>query len=132
VLDADPDVPAYRVRSGEELVSRSLAMKRFVMQAMAGYAGLLVELAPFRRTAARVVALVVRQGLGLVPAGAGGGLFGAVAPTKVMSPLYRVSPRDPDVLPVVAAAVFLPPILSCWIPARRAVMVDPAVPLRGE
>ncbi len=156
VLDVDPDVPAYRVRSAEELVSRSLATKRFVMQVMAGFAGLSVALALIglygvlaynvaQRTRefglrvalgarpAQVVALVVQQGLTLVLAGVAGGLLGAIALTKVMSSLlYRVSPRDPAVLSMVAVAVFVPAILSCCIPARRAAMVDPSVALRGE
>jgi len=154
VLEVDAGVPAYRVRSAEELVSRSLATKRFVMQVMAGFAGLSVALALIglygvlaysvaQRTQefgvrlalgagpAQVVALVARQGLALVLAGVGGGLLGAIALAKAMSSLlYRVSPRDPAVLTMVAAAVFIPAMLSCWIPARRAATVDPAVALR--
>jgi hypothetical protein len=156
VLEVDPEVPAYRVRDGEELVSRSLATRRFVTQVMAGFAGLSVALALLglygvlaysvaRRThefgvrlalgarPAQVVALVARQGLGLVLAGIGAGLLGAAALTKGMSSLlYNVTPRDPAVLAMVAAAVFLPAVLSCWIPARRASMADPAIALRDE
>ena len=156
VLEVDPDVPAYRIRSGEELVARSLGTRRFITQVMAGFAGLSVALAlmglygvlaysvaqraqefgvrlALGARPAQVVTLVVRQGLHLVVMGVGTGLVGALALTKAMgSLLYHVSPRDPSVLTLVAAAVFLPAILSCWIPARRAARVDPAIALRGD
>jgi putative ABC transport system permease protein len=81
---------------------------------------------------AQVVSLVLRQDLGLVLAGVVGGLL-AIALTKVMgSLLYNVSPRDPAVLSIVAAAVFAAAILSCSMPARRAAKVDAAVALRWE
>jgi predicted permease len=156
VLDVDPDVPAYRVRSAEELVSRSLATKRVVMQLMAGFAGLSVALALIglygvlaysvaRRTRefgvrvalgaqpVQVVAMVLRQGLGLVLSGVGCGLLAAIALARLLGGLlYRVSPRDPAVLSLVAAAVFAAAIVSWWMPARRAAKVDPAVTLRWE
>jgi putative ABC transport system permease protein len=156
VLDVDADVPAYRVRTAEELLSRSLAAKRFVMQLMSSFAGLSVALALIglygvlaysvaQRTRefgvrvalgarpAQVVSLVLQQGLGFVLAGVVSGLLGAIALTKVMgSLLYNVSPRDPAVLSMVAAAVFGAAVLSCWLPARRAAKVDAAVALRWE
>ena len=46
--------------------------------------------------------------------------------------LFGVSPRDP--LTLVAAAVLLAivSLLACWIPARRAARIDPAIALRYE
>jgi putative ABC transport system permease protein len=80
-----------------------------------------------------VLGLVVRQGMTLVALGLVFGLLGAFALTRVMSSfLFEVTPKDP--LTFVGVAVFLPVIalLACYLPARRATMVDPLIALRYE
>jgi putative ABC transport system permease protein len=80
-----------------------------------------------------VLGLVVRQGMTLVALGLVLGLLGAFALTRVMSSLlFEVTPKDP--LTFVGVAVFLPVIalLACYLPARRATMVDPLIALRYE
>ena len=80
-----------------------------------------------------VVALVVRQGAGLVAAGAVLGLFGAAGASRLLeSFLYGVAADDP--LTFVAAPVALVGValVACWLPGRRAARIDPMDALRVE
>jgi predicted permease len=81
----------------------------------------------------QILALLLKQGVKLVAAGLLFGLAGAWVLTRAMSSmLVGVSPSDP--LTYVSVAAFLSSItlLACWIPARRAMRVDPMVALRYE
>ena len=81
----------------------------------------------------QVLALLLRQGARLVAAGLLFGLAGAWALTRVMSNmLVGVSPSDPLTYFSVAALLSFIALLACWIPARRAMRVDPMVALRYE
>ena len=61
------------------------------------------------------------------------GLAGALALARVVeSLLFGVSPSDPVTLAVVAAGASGAAIVAAWIPARRAMRVDPMVALRAE
>jgi len=81
----------------------------------------------------QVLALLLKQGARLVAAGLVFGLAGAWGLTRAMSSmLYGVSPSDPVTYLSVAALLTFVTLLACWIPARRAVRVDPMVALRYE
>ena len=77
--------------------------------------------------------MMLREGLVLTAVGAAVGIVLSVAVGKVLSSLlYRVDSFDPLVLsaaPLLLAAVSL---IACYIPARRAAMLDPMVALRDE
>ncbi|HKQ62297.1 MAG TPA: ABC transporter permease [Candidatus Polarisedimenticolaceae bacterium] len=77
--------------------------------------------------------LVLAQGLLLAASGLGLGLLLALAATRwLRGLLFAVSPTDPltfALVPLVLGAVAL---AACWLPARRASRVDPAVALRAE
>jgi putative ABC transport system permease protein len=80
-----------------------------------------------------VLKLVVRQGMTLVGIGLAIGLLGAFALTRVLSSLlFEITPKDPITFVGVAIALPLVALLACYLPARRATMVDPLVALRYE
>jgi putative ABC transport system permease protein len=77
--------------------------------------------------------LVLRQGMGLVAAGIVIGIAGALALMRVLSSLlYGVSAADPVTLAAVAILLMLVALAACYLPARRAMRVDPMVALRYE
>jgi putative ABC transport system permease protein len=77
--------------------------------------------------------LVLRQGLALTLVGVAVGLAGALAGTRVLSVmLYGVSARDPLTLTAVIILLASVALAACWVPARRAMRVDPMVALRHE
>ena len=80
-----------------------------------------------------VVRLVVSDGLKVVGAGVAGGLLIAFWAGRFVEPLlFSVSPKDPSVFTLVAAALIAVAIAASWIPARRASRVDPNVVLRSD
>ena len=81
----------------------------------------------------QILALLLRQGAQLVAAGLLFGLVGAWTLTRAMSHmLVGVSPSDPLTSLSVAALLSFITLLACWIPARRAMRIDPMVALRYE
>ena len=80
-----------------------------------------------------ILALVMKQGLLPVGIGLLVGVPAALAVTPILrSQLVNVSPTDPMSLIVAAATLIFSATIGCWIPARRAVRVDPVVALRHE
>lgn len=156
ILAVDPDVPAYRVRTGDQLLGRSLAKRRLLMTLLSSFAAIALVLALLglygvlaygvaQRTreigirmalgaaAAEVLRGVVRQGMIIASLGVVVGLAGALALTRVLKDaLYNVSPLDAGVLLLAPAALLLVALLACAIPARRAARIDPVLALRHE
>jgi putative ABC transport system permease protein len=84
-------------------------------------------------TASDIRGLVFRQGMLPVGIGLTIGLPAALAVTRILkSQLVNVSPTDPITLFVASGFLVLAATLGCWIPARRAIRVDPVVALRHE
>jgi putative ABC transport system permease protein len=84
-------------------------------------------------TARDILALVMKQGLLPVGIGLILGLAAALGVTRILtSQLVNVSPTDPTSLIVAAATLIVFATLGCWIPARRALRVDPVIALRHE
>jgi putative ABC transport system permease protein len=152
----DKDLPVYRVATMEQLVSGSVAQRRFtliLLSLMAGLAATLAALGIFsvmsysvtQRTqeigirmalgakSTDVLKLVVGQGVLLAVIGVGVGLAAAACLTQVMSSLlYGVGTHDPLTFSVIALLLLGIAALACYIPARRATKVDPMVALRYE
>jgi predicted permease len=150
------DQPIYAVRTMEQTVSGSLAERRFTMLVLIVFAATALLLAAVgiygvmsyavtRRThelgirvalgssGGEIVGLVLRQGMRLTAIGLAGGLVAARALTRLMAGLlYGVRPADPSTLAAVALLLGAIALLACYIPARRATAVDPAVALRCE
>lgn len=80
-----------------------------------------------------VLKLILGSGMLLVTIGLMIGLAGALAITRLMTTLlFEVSPTDPITFAAVALCVIVAALLACYIPARRAIKVDPLVALRYE
>ena len=133
-----------------------LAGPRFTMRLFAGFAALALVLATIglygvvsysvsQRTreigvrialgAGRgaVLGMVLLQALGLAAGGVALGLVAAAAGTRAMAGmLYGVSPLDPLTFGAVALGLLAVAVLAAWVPARRALRVDPVVALKGE
>jgi putative ABC transport system permease protein len=156
IYEIDPNQPAARVRSLEQLRADSIAAPRltatllgiFAMVALAiaaaGISGVMIlsvsqrthEIGVRMALGARpgeIVGMVLRQGMALVLIGAAVGLAGAFALTHGMQKLlFRVAPSDPVTYVGVAAVLAAAALVACGIPARRAARVDPLVALRTE
>jgi predicted permease len=150
------DQPVYLVRTMEQIISRSLAARRFTMLLLIVFAATALVLAAMgifgvvsyavnRRTheigvrsalgasRGQIVGLVLRQGMATSVAGMAAGLFGALALTRFLaSSLYRVRASDPLTLMAVTVVLGATALLACYIPARRATAVDPVIALRSE
>ncbi len=156
VRQMDPQLPLTHVSTMTEVVSESEAPRRFNTVLVSAFALAAVILAvlgiygviAFSVTArvqemairmalgaerGRIVRLVLNSGLKLAAVGCTLGLGGAAAASGLLRAfLYGVSPFDPLVMALAAAAVFLLTILAAAMPARRAAAVDPIRALRGE
>jgi ABC-type antimicrobial peptide transport system permease subunit len=156
VAALDPGIPLSDVMTLEEAMSRSLSARRFVAFLLAAFSGLSLVLAVggvyatlaysisrrVRELGLRLamgarpsdlVALVSREGMGMVGVGLALGAVGALAAGwLVRGQLFGVSPLD---VPTLAATVVLILTLSlagCLVPAGRAARLDPLVALREE
>jgi putative ABC transport system permease protein len=152
----DPNIPIYEVRTLDELLSSSLGSRRFTMFLLATFAAVALLLACVglfgvmaylvsQRTheigvrlalGARpgdVFRLIIGRGMALAAVGSAFGVGGAWALGRFLeSMLYQIKPSDPITFasaPILLLAVAL---LACYVPARRAMKVDPMVALRYE
>ncbi len=156
VHKSDPTLPVARVVTMDELLSDSVSPRRFstllinifaVLALLLSTVGIygVTSYAVSRRTneigirmalgagQRDIWSLLVWQGAKLAFAGVGAGLAGAFALMKVLSTLlYGVQPNDPTTFVGVALLLFGVATLACYIPAQRAMRVDPMVALRHE
>jgi ABC-type antimicrobial peptide transport system permease subunit len=80
-----------------------------------------------------VVRLVLGSGLRMTLIGAGVGLLGATALTRLLNSQFPGLATNSAVTVAVAAAVLLAvSITACYLPARRALQVDPLISMRAE
>jgi len=82
---------------------------------------------------ANVLGMVLRQGIALTLMGIVLGVFAALGATRLISSMiFGVSPYDALTFIIVAAVLLFVALAACYIPARRAMKVDPMVALRYE
>jgi putative ABC transport system permease protein len=155
VRGIDGDQPVANVRTLEDVISASVTQPRFrtlllglfalmaLTLAAIGVYGLLAHNVTQRVTEfgvrialgaspSGVLRLVLRQGVTLALIGLAIGLAVAVVAVRALSTaLFDVSPWDPLAWSVSAITLLVVSLLASWIPARRALRVDPVVALRG-
>jgi predicted permease len=152
----DPDQPISDVRTMTQVMAETVGRARFstlLFGIFAGLATLLAAVGIFGvmnysvtlRTReiglrmalgaqpARVLVLVLRQGLVLTLVGVGLGLAVSLALTRVMSSLlFGVDATDPATFAAIVPLLTTVSLIACYIPARRATRIDPLVALRYE
>jgi putative ABC transport system permease protein len=156
VQAVDATIPVFGAQMLNETVSVSLSERRFSMEMVGLFAVTALMLAGLgiygvisylvsERTheigirmalgaqRANIMRMVLRQGLGLAVAGTAIGLICALIVSHLMAGLlYGVNPTDPLTFASVAVLLIGVAVLACYIPARRAIRVDPMMALRHE
>ncbi|MGH9816693.1 MAG: ABC transporter permease [Candidatus Acidiferrales bacterium] len=156
VRTLDPALPLFDARSMADHVNAALATQRAsaLLSTIFGLLALtlasigvysVLSYAITRRThefgirvalgarPADVVRMVLGQGLTLGAIGLALGLAGAFAASGVLGEmLYGVAPTDPLTYAGIAALLIAVVLAACWLPARRAMRVDPMIALRHE
>jgi putative ABC transport system permease protein len=156
VKDVDPEQPIADFRTLDESVANSLGARRLTLLLLSFFATVSVLLAAVGFYAAashgvtqrtreigirmalgadrrRVVRLIAGEGVRVTAVGLLIGVFASIAVSRLISAqLYDVKATDPFVLAPVAALLGVVSIAAAWIPARRAVRIDPLVALQPE
>ncbi len=156
IWSVDKQIPVTKLQTMKEVMAASVAGQRFNMLLLGIFAGIAVTLAGVgiygvisysvaQRTheigirmalGARptdVLRLVVGHGLMLACVSVAAGLAGAFALTRLMeSLLFGVSATDPVVFAVIPLLLICVALLASYVPARRAMKVDPMIALRYE
>ena len=156
IAGLDSKLPIASVRTLSEVIDTNLALHRFISTVMGGFAAIalllmvagvycVISYATAQRTqeigirmalgATRIDIgrLVARSGLALCVIGAAIGAAGGYALGRSASTmLYEIEPADPSTYGTLVATVLAIAALASWIPARRAMRVDPAAVLRSE
>ena len=82
---------------------------------------------------AGVQSLILREGLHMMLAGTALGLLLALGLGQLCSGmLYEVSPMDPLAFALSTGTLLATTLAACWLPARRATLINPLVALRAE
>jgi predicted permease len=152
----NPEIVLFDVHAMDDTISDSLAARRFSMILLGIFAALALILSCVgiygvisylvgQRTheigirialggqQSDVLRLVLGRGAKMAAIGVAVGIAGSLALTRLMAKLlFGVSAYDPLTFLTVAALLFMVALAACYIPARRAMRVDPLVALRYE
>jgi putative ABC transport system permease protein len=156
VRSIDPQLPIFRTRTMEEAVAASISTQRLSATLMEGFSLIALFLAALglyavlaysvtQRTReigirialgsprSRIFGLIVRQGIIMIALGILIGIALALGCGPLIQHLvYGVAPHDPKTIIGVSVLLLGVAILACWVPALRAIRVDPIVALRQE
>jgi len=152
----DPNQPAARVQSLEQVRAESVAAPRLTANllslfallaltiAATGIGGVMALAVGQRRheigvrmaigaRPGEILRMVLGQGMVLALFGVALGLVGALGLTRLLQRLlFEVEPTDPVTFVGVAAVLGVATLVACYVPARRAARVDPIIALRVE
>jgi putative ABC transport system permease protein len=156
VMAVNADVPVYEAKTLESMVADTDSLRNFDLVLLGGFSLLALTLAAVgvyavmaysvsQRTreigvrialGARprdVMRLILQHGARLAIAGSVLGVAGAFFLRKILASfLYGLSANDPLILCVVPCVMVGIIVAACWLPARRAMKIDPMVALRYE
>jgi putative ABC transport system permease protein len=156
VSQTDPEQPVAAIATMDEIIALDVADRHQQMTLLTAFAALALLLASLGlygllaytvtqrsreiglrmalgASAPRVVSMVVLRGVALSAAGLALGLAGAWLLAGAMSKiLYGVAATDPGTYIAVALLLCVIAAAASWVPARRAVRIDPIVVLREE
>jgi predicted permease len=156
VQAVDATLPVFHAETLDEVLSTSLSVRRFSMEMIAFFAATALLLAGLgiygtisyvvneqrREIAIRlalgaqrgtILKMVLRRGLGLAAAGAGLGVAGALIVSHLMAGLlYGVSPTDLPTFAGVTLVLTTVALAASYIPALRAMRLDPITTLHSE
>src|SRR5262249_36769690 len=152
----DKNQAIYLITSMDDLLADSVSARRFSMLLLGGFSAMALILAMMgvygvvSNTVAErtpeigirialgaqgrdMLRMILAQGLKPVVIGSGVGLIAALAVSRALSSLlYGVTATDPGTIAIVVLFLSLAALLACYLPARRAMKVDPMVALRNE
>ena len=152
----DPSVPVFKVKPLQQYLDERLSAKRLAVYSLAVGALIALLLAAVgiysvvaysvtQRTheigvrialgasSSDILKLIVGSGLRLVLIGGAIGLAGALVLTQLLSGLlFGVSARDPLTLAAIISILTAVALLACYLPARRAMKMDPLNALRYQ
>lgn len=156
LLEANGELVVFSPEPLDEIVAHSIGQKRFAMTLLAAFAGIALLLASVgiygvlsylvgQRTQEigvrmalgaqrfHVLRLVLNDGARMTLVGLGIGVIAALGLTRLLSHmLFGIKPTDPLTFFAVAMLLCMIALLACYVPAHRAMRVDPTVALRYE
>src|SRR5581483_4809801 len=156
IYKIDPDQPAARVRSLEQVRAESIAVPRLTLSLLGLFAMIALAIAAVgiggvmalnvsQRTQEigvrmaigawphEILRMVLGQGMVLTAFGLALGVVGALALARMLQGLlFAVEPTDPATFVAVAAVLAIAAVAACYIPARRAARIEPMTALRCE
>jgi len=156
IWSIDPEQPITGVASMEEILDAELFQRRVQTTLLAAFAGLALVLAALglygvlsHLVGQQIPEIGMRMALGAAPSdilrhivghglwltgiGLGFGIVAALAVSRLLGAvLFGVKPTDPLTYGAVTVVLLLTAVIACYLPARRAMQVDPIIALREE
>jgi len=159
VYASSPDQPIYGIKAIDEVVSESMESRNLPIVLLGAFAALALILASIgiygalsysvtRRTQeigirmalgankGQIFRLVVNQAIGMAGAGLVIGVLASIALVRLLPSfshlLYGVDQSDPFTLLGVSTVLLIAALVACYVPARRAISIDPMDCLRTE
>jgi putative ABC transport system permease protein len=154
IATLDPELPLTSIRPMEDILADSYGQRRWTLWLLCVFAAIAISLAAvgiygllaysveqrrqemgIRRalgaTPRDLISLVLREGLTLTGAGILVGLAGSFALTRALGTLlFHVSPIDPAIFAATALLFIAVALLASYLPARRAIRIDPLIAIR--